>query len=388
MKDFIINNSDDLEKLKSVDTKDIKIIVNAKDFVLTKNCLSNKFIGDSNFDNVKEVEQIAFYSSTFLSDIILNNVEKISKDAFANTYFSYGIDLGNKLKYIGTSAFGKSNIKVIKLPESIDRIYDSAFEECDELIVVELPNKKISIPYKCFFECNDLNSVNLSQVISVGVQAFKWTSIETADLTSCLHLGEGAFSNCEELKTVYLGKGIQRIPDNCFKETGLISVDFNADLDIIEVNAFSNCIGLDIEKLSCVKILDGAFYGCGITNIKLLNTTYIGRSAFKYNFELEKIEFPDSLEEIDEEAFVGCKNLKEVYIPKNVKKVDPSAFGHDTQIFFKGSQNELKKVVGLSDMENVICCDDIDKLIDRFSFRQINKIAKNKEKSNEDNIRK
>lgn len=51
----------------------------------------------------------------------------------------------------------------------------------------------------------------------------------------------------------------------------------------------------------------------------------IGNNAFENCNNLEEVIFPDSLEEIGQEAFINCVNLKSAVCKKGVK-VDPTSF--------------------------------------------------------------
>ncbi len=52
----------------------------------------------------------------------------------------------------------------------------------------------------------------------------------------------------------------------------------------------------------------------------------LGEGAFRDCTSLERIVFPDELEVIPAYAFAGCTSLKEIVIPASVKKIDQSAF--------------------------------------------------------------
>lgn len=47
---------------------------------------------------------------------------------------------------------------------------------------------------------------------------------------------------------------------------------------------------------------------------------YIGTAAFRNCSSLEQIKLPEGLKEIKSHTFIGCENLKEIIIPKMLKK--------------------------------------------------------------------
>ena len=52
----------------------------------------------------------------------------------------------------------------------------------------------------------------------------------------------------------------------------------------------------------------------------------IGHGAFSYNSTVERIQFPESLIEIEYEAFYSCRNLKYVDLPHSLEKIGSHAF--------------------------------------------------------------
>ncbi|MBQ1437174.1 MAG: leucine-rich repeat domain-containing protein, partial [Ruminococcus sp.] len=88
-----------------------------------------------------------------------------------------------------------------------------------------------------------------------------------------------------------------------------------------------------------------AFIGCkNLKNVVLSeNSTFIGASAFKGCKSLETIEFPDSLRRICENAFSGCKSLKTVTVPKEIYYIADSAFATGNPDFVICGSNRVAK---------------------------------------------
>ena len=57
-------------------------------------------------------------------------------------------------------------------------------------------------------------------------------------------------------------------------------------------------------------------------------TIGIEKESCYWQDELTEIEFPSTLEWIGNKAFIGCKSLEEIVIPKNVKRIGELAFAH------------------------------------------------------------
>lgn len=125
------------------------------------------------------------------------------------------------------------------------KIDSSAFNGCQSLLSVILPNTIVYISEYAFAHCTNLTRIDIkSGIISIGNYAFYCcdglTSINLPD--SLTSIGTDIFANCVSLENVTLPSGITSI----------------------KVREFSNCINLTsifIPK-SVTTIADGAFNNC------------------------------------------------------------------------------------------------------------------------------
>lgn len=78
------------------------------------------------------------------------------------------------------------------IPTTVTSIAGGAFNECPNLVSIEIPDGVISIGNGAFIICSSLMSVSISNsVISIGRDVFReCTSLETLDLTKCDHVVE------------------------------------------------------------------------------------------------------------------------------------------------------------------------------------------------------
>lgn len=81
----------------------------------------------------------------------------------------------------------------ITIPEGIECIENAAFEDCESIIDVEIPDSVIKIGTWAFAGCKNLASVRLPQ-------------------NDSLVMGNGVFCGCEELGEVDFPNGIKVIP--------------------------------------------------------------------------------------------------------------------------------------------------------------------------------
>ncbi|MBD5631965.1 MAG: leucine-rich repeat domain-containing protein [Clostridia bacterium] len=192
-------------------------------------------------------------------------VTEIDEDAFGDTSEMEELILPDGVKVLPECIFAYSvNLKTVRFPSELERIEESAFQECTSLI-----------------------SVNIESVDEIGEFAFsECKGLESVKIASGLKkIGEYAFDDCENLKTVILPDGLEEIGEH----------------------AFDGCTDLkEIRLPDSVK--------------------KIGPSAFEKCVSLEKIVIPKSVTLIDYDTFYECKNLKTVVIHDGVKEIAASAF--------------------------------------------------------------
>lgn len=177
-----------------------------------------------------------------------------------------------------------------------------------------------------------------------------WESaLEKVEFSSTLKkIERKTFGRCENLKSVRLPDGLEKIGACCFYKSSLEKVVLPASVKEVGAEAFESCEHLksvrlndDLEKLGCEEDSSDTegevFSGCAIESIRLSSmlkriekemfcdckylksiklpdsVECIGEGCFKAS-ELEEIELPCTLREIGEKAFKGCENLKTVWV--------------------------------------------------------------------------
>ena len=217
---------------------------------------------------------------------------------------------------------------------TVNKIKEWAFQNCDLLTNVKLPETIKYIGYSAFSGCTDLVSINIPHHI-------KW--IEGAAFSGCSSLtsitipagikniSNGLFGGCKSLKNVHLPIGLTSIGEGAFKDCkSLASIDIPESVTEIGYDAFKGCSSLVSVKIpnQITQLHWRLFEGCAsLVSVKLPNTlTYIGHHVFAGCKSLESIHIPDSVTEIDNSAFQLCTSLKEITIPYGVRKLGVELF--------------------------------------------------------------
>lgn len=141
-----------------------------------------------------------------------------------------------------------------------------------------------------------------------------------------------AFSNCSGLESVYIPETVKSIDRSAFKGCSkLSSVSIEGEgLETIGNQAFMECSSLTEITIprSVTAIYQNVFSGCiRLENVTLPETiTYIGSGAFQDCGQLQSIVLPEQLMSIGENAFNGCTGLTSVTLNDGLQRIDAYAF--------------------------------------------------------------
>ena len=168
---------------------------------------------------------------------------------------------------------------------TVTKIATWAFNACNTLTEVTLPNTVDEIGYQAFFKCSNLTKV----IIPEGVTK----------------IGQAAFYGCSQLTSI-------TIP-------------------------------------STITNMDTAFSGnTALSHVTLTNgISKISSSAFKGCTRLTEIKVPISVNEICSDAFNGCTSLKSVLLEKNINIINSNAFKDCTElndVKYNGYKTDWEKV--------------------------------------------
>lgn len=173
------------------------------------------------------------------------------------------------------------------------------------------------------------NSVNIvipdrlrgKKVVSIERNAFRGTAIESILLNRYIkNVGNGAFEDCEKLKSADLGSVVKSLSETAFYNCpSLESVKISPSLERIGPAAFGACPKLkniDFSGNSFFVLEDGIIYNAGKTKIiQALSCT-----------DLSSVNIPDSVTEFEDYAFSNHTELKSFKVPVNVTRISSGAF--------------------------------------------------------------
>ena len=164
------------------------------------------------------------------------------------------------------------NMTSVTIPDSVTRFGDSAFSDCDKLASVTIPDSVTQIPWYSFYGCNSLTTLVIPDSVT--------------------YIGPSAFQYCNGLTSLTIGNSLKEVAGfkNC---SSLTNVTFGNSVEIISSSAFQSCTALK--------------------TITIPNTVKkIGYEAFMHCLKLTSVTIGSSVETIEAKAFHGCESLTEI----------------------------------------------------------------------------
>ena len=204
----------------------------------------------------------------------------------------------------------------------VSAIGREAFDGCETLKSVVIPETVKTIAKKAFADCDGLKMIKLP----IGLQAIE----------------EETFSGCSSLKKVIIPQSVETISDDAFRHcwslTSFLTEDGNQNFKAVDGVLFDAsgatllCYprgrkGKYIIPNGVKEIGPRAFLGCkGLTGIVIPEgVEAIDEDAFDYCEKLRRLVLPESIKAIGRGAF-SCWNLKDVTIYSPDVAIDPKAF--------------------------------------------------------------
>ena len=203
-------------------------------------------------DSVETIGKGAFWCCENLTTVIWPNDPKfncIEGCVFAGCTMLRGITIPGNVTEIGEGTFSGSGLETIVLHDGVETIGEEAFEGCEKLTTVKLPNNP---------KCN------------------------------CIK--KGVFDNCTSLKKITIPDNIKVIEREAFSYSGLKTIVLPDGVAFINEEAFKSCKNLTTVKLPS-------------------SLVYISNSAFLWSDNLRIVKIPVSLKKVEVDAPKGRKKV-------------------------------------------------------------------------------
>lgn len=315
-------------------------------------------------DSVREIGKEAFYKCVAIEKLQLGKqIEKIDGEAFYGCTWIKSIRVPENITFMGSGVFEKcSNLETVILPEGLREIGNFSFsgtkvkrltvpstvESCGGLLdgsqieeivfadgmkvipmavcnrnmidnsvlkKVVIPDSVIKIDRSAFADCTSIEEFVSSENLEViGEEAFKgciWLTNADNLIKNVKDIRESAFEGCSNLESMILPEGLEHLGRYFVKGTKIQSLKIPKT-----IKESDSGVVLGADRLQEVIFEDGTEtipYGiCGDYQEK--------------NNALKRVVMPDSVTEIEGNAFENCTAIEEFDISKNLKKIGNGAF--------------------------------------------------------------
>lgn len=262
-------------------------------------------------------------------------------------------------KHVEKCAFqGCENLtEVITSGNTLTRIHDNGFDGCTSLTTIDLGNIR-EIDQYGFVNCESLGETDLSNVTTIGINAFDGcTNLDipaNTDIPNLETISDYAFAKCVTLGTntdIVINKAVTignyafngcsalHLGDG-YTDDGLLEYDLSV-VAWIGKYAFQECVNIEKLDISNVTYLGpSAFYSCTAltlaNNFTFDNLTHIGASAFQGCSVLCSISpitiTASKIETLGSMAFWGCSDFDfagtELQNFSSVTSIESGIFGN------------------------------------------------------------
>ena len=208
---------------------------------------------------------------------------------------------GKPVTVVGQSAFeGCETLAGIDLPDGITELENYAFLECYALSSVTIPDSVTRIGYETFSECDLLTSLTLP--------------------ASLVELGDYVFAYCDGLASIHFPANLATIGEHSFDDcTSLTS--FTVDSANTSFAAVGGVLfSKDLKTLIRFPPAKAGPYAIPA------GTEALRDSSFEDSINLGSVTFPDELLTIGNSVFTSTPNLGDLVLSDNVTSIGHSVF--------------------------------------------------------------
>lgn len=245
--------------------------------------------------------------STTTEDVYVVKWNQESRDGLGDTRARYvdqnGYLAAGSVRIVGVKeeAFKDTQITNLTLPNSIEKIGDSAFEGSRIENLQFNPRSCTKIGNRAFYNCYGLKGINLTNIDAEG---------DDAGQTSLTTIGAEAFYGTGIEEIVFPDK-LTAIGDGCFAESALVSADFSGVRNDLTIGQY-------------------AFFNCNLNGGVAFPTSEvtIDKAAFavSYNTDdangnpMETFVFPDNMTMKGDYILAGRTHLRNVTLPGSLNE--------------------------------------------------------------------
>ena len=324
IKDNTENNvAENTDVTKAIETANINDNVIA--YIIPGENGNNKLVikGNGNIDDVENLQNMT-NANTVTEIVIEEGIKEILNCPFINFVNTKIITIPKSVTFLGGIGSGLEKLVTINYnainAEAPNIVTFTGFNDAKNLQNVNIGEGVESLPWCVFYGCKFNNIVIPNSVKSIG---------------------DSAFSNCENLLYVKLGNSLRTIGYKAFAYSGIQNITIPESIEKIGQSAFANCSNLEKVTYNAINCeYDGVedytyplFYMNGNDGNDVLQEIVIGNKVekipagmFSFINNVNKIEIPQSVKNIEQRAFLRSKGIKTLTLNNGIEKIGNKAF--------------------------------------------------------------
>ncbi len=210
-----------------------------------------------------------------------------------------------------------SRVKKVLIGNGVTEICDSAFEECTDLTLVNLPGSLTRIGDSAFYHCRALAGVVIPEgVTSLGYSSFYACGLKKIDLPgSVVQVYNHAFSGNRSLASATLRNGIQVLGMDAFYGCALSSVSIPGSVTSIGNGAF-----VENRGLREIVVAGNNKNYCSEGGV-LFNRDKTELVFWPAGKQAEEYAVPQTVTRLHTHAF-RCSRVRRIILPESVTDID------------------------------------------------------------------
>ncbi len=210
------------------------------------------------------------------------------------------LTLPEGIKYIGAYIIRGSAVKSIKVPASVEELYNYAFASAGELTSVT------------FAEGSQIRNIGMNAFEKSGLTSFSFPETDGV-IEIATGRKAGIFNACQNLTDLHLSSSIKSLGDMLVGCTSIKHITVAKESVNFKTNE-TNSILYNYNE-TAIKYICGLLDEETVTIADGIKT--IGERAFANQWKVKKFIIPESVKDIGDNAFENCISLKEIEFKKN-----------------------------------------------------------------------
>lgn len=289
------------------------------------------------------LETSLYFCNSLKKVVLADDVVELGDYALSYAENLTTVDLKN-VRIIGRDAFNNcTNLAKITIPDSVTAICNTAFMKCSSLTTVSGGKNVRILENAAFKDCTKLTSIgsigpNLKRLSGIAFENTKWFDNQKDGIVYV-----GSFAYCykgdmPKNTTITIKDGTYGVSSNFvvadngsthFGQPNLVKVVLPKSCKYIGNSAFFNCINLKSIDLGGAEIAeDDSFTSNACETITFPSTMrIIGDDSFTSKV-LKTVNLNDGLQAIGEGVFFSYGKIKSIKVPASVTHIGSYAIGY------------------------------------------------------------